>query len=399
MKIWLLAIGTLAFAQSGQGQWVDDLYLVLRCGEEPYERVFIDEKNNIHKIIPHISKSKDLPLPNTYFRGSFYSYWHNNALYTFGDNGDEKGEGGTWFTRWSLARWEGDKWHYLGEYKTDNEELLNVIPCDNNRFIVIACHKDLTNDNRLDRTPFARMSISSGKSELRLDFPIDHGQDELRKYMSYSDCFSMACFSEVVITDKYATVLNHRTGLYWIFSLENASLKKAGNLFKRVTPDIIAKRGFKLGFYDAVLCVNPEKSGTVLIAAQDESFFITETGDPYKEYNENIANDMFFMNDEKTLVNRKKELAERNPYVVWYQLYPVNGKVEKLVGPPEGGTHLRDGGKNDIWRPLPDGSVRMGNLELELIEKNKQKSKISNQKDDNAIGNKNEVNQAVVINL
>jgi hypothetical protein len=57
---------------------------------------------------------------------------------------------------------------------------------------------------------------------------------------------------------------------------------------------------------------------------------------------------------------RLKELAKLNPFIVWYRIYPENGKVEKLSSAPEGGAYFRNGWENDVWRPMPDGSVKMG---------------------------------------
>jgi hypothetical protein len=67
-----------------------------------------------------------------------------------------------------------------------------------------------------------------------------------------------------------------------------------------------------------------------------------------------------FKEASEMLRRRRRELAERNPFIVWYRIYPETGKVEKLAYPPEGGTVHREGGKNDGWRPMPDGSVQMG---------------------------------------
>jgi hypothetical protein len=84
------------------------------------------------------------------------------------------------------------------------------------------------------------------------------------------------------------------------------------------------------GFPNPILCTNPEKDGTVLISAQDEHYFVTETGNAFKEFDE-LSNNGFLKSGEehtKWLRLRFKELAERNPYIVWYRLYPETRKVE-----------------------------------------------------------------------
>jgi len=117
----------------------------------------------------------------------------------------------------------------------------------------------------------------------------------------------------------------------------------------------------KGGFPNPILCMNPEIDGTILIAAQDENFFVTETGDAYKEINDMMENNPSMPEEEahKILARRLKELAQRNPHIVWYRLHPETGRVEKLGSPPDGAPMVRDGGKNDYWRPMPDGSVKV----------------------------------------
>jgi hypothetical protein len=54
------------------------------------------------------------------------------------------------------------------------------------------------------------------------------------------------------------------------------------------------------------------------------------------------------------------EERARNPLVVWYRIHPDNGRLEKLAAPPTGGATHRDSWDNEHWRPMPDGSVKMG---------------------------------------
>ena len=370
LKMLLSAISASLLAQDDEpgqwvfdepGQWVGGLYLVY--DGKRTDLLFIDEENRIRKEIPSIKKSANL------FDFRYFSYdnsfWHNGALYDCGTIRYESKDGKT-FRHWGIVKWEDDEWHYLGNYKLDGDVgIIKAIPCDNNRFIVVSSSEDLTGNNSSNRSPFAMIyAPSSGGAEFRLGRSISNGSDELQKYMLDEDCFALAYLSHTIITDKYVTVLNYNTGLYWIFSLENASLKKAGNIFKKVTPEMIAKGGF----YQAILCANPEKSGSVLISAIDEDFFTTETGDPLKEMKENIENGMSYEDASKISNTRHKELIERNPYIVWYRIYPGDGKVERLYEPPEGGAYLRDGGKNNFWRPLPDGSVKMGYFPLKQLD-------------------------------
>jgi len=369
----LFAHSSSAFAQIDPGQWVGDLYFVnnIPRGGPISDRVsvLIDEKNNVHKIFPNLSQATDdFIVPSMYRADTVGSFWYNDAVYDLAWGASEENKDGSLFTRWTFAKWQDDKWRFLGDYKAPARDFLKAIPCDNNRFIVVSHRNDLTGNIGADRTPFVRMSIPAGKTELRIDAPIYHRHDELKKYMAPDSdplmftCFNMAWASRVVITDKYATLLSTTTGIYWIFSLEKASLIKTGNIFKSVTPEMIGNGGFA----SAILCTNPEKEGTVLIAALEEKYFIKEETIGWDGLKKLIAFQTSGLSKEereerdKILKRRRDEFNERNPFIVWYRIYPESGKVERLADAPEGGTILRDGDKSDWWRPMPDGSVKFG---------------------------------------
>jgi len=358
-QICLLLAGTVAFTQDSPGQWVGDLYHV-SCYTNSFKRssALIDENNKIHKIIPDIKLEKDFFKQK---RESFFNYpnWYNAALYVTDLGSMEKNKDKSGFERWTFAKYQNDKWHSLGYYKMESgDNLLKIIPCDNDRFIVIFLrNKGMDPKSRSKMTPFHLMSLHPDKTEFSIDESIDHGQEALR--IARPNYFELAYKSDIIMTDRHATLLSKDTGLYWIFSLENASLLKAGNIFKEETAKMIGEGGFT---NSPILCANPEKQGTLLIAAQEEAFFTTETRNFWQEYNKLINIEPYRrMSDEdvmeKLYVPMHREFVNRSPFIVWYRLNPETGEVEKLKEPPVGGSNLRDEGKNDIWRPMPDGSV------------------------------------------
>jgi len=363
-------------AQVLPGQWVGDLYSVhlLSNQQYPYGKVLIDENDGIREYIPNVAKSGILPVHLDCFGTSIDSYWRDGILYTTARGCPERNEDGVEFSRLLFAKWEDDEWKLLGDYKNYTDNSLEAIPCGGGRFIVRSSNTDLVDDNRPDRTPFCLMRIPEGKAEARIERSIDHGQDGLREWMSDPNCFKLATYSEVAMTDGHAVLVNSSTSLYWVFSLEKASLVKAGSIFKGVTPDMVTEMGFK----QAVLRVNPEKSGTVLVAAQEESLFVAEKEDADKEARglwENVPPEQrYFTGGDYDWIyefrdRRLEVIRERSPLIVWYRIHPENGRVEKLPVPPEGGSSFREGGGNDQWRPMPDGSVRMGDVDSALIER------------------------------
>jgi hypothetical protein len=354
LSISMLSSGAPAFAQ-GSGQWVDGLFF---CSGLADHTVLIDKNNIVQKRIPLVGQSPDIPAAFSKPTWAINHYWYGDRLFAF-TNSREKREDGTSYERFCIAEYQEGEWQYLGDFKTDKENfMLSAIPCANGRFIFVNYSSDLWDNGRPDRSPFARASFHPGKAELRIDSPIDHGQDGLRPYMHMKSCFGLAWVTRKVVTGEYATLICTETGLYWIFSLEKASLVKAGNIFRDAKAEWVARGGLE----NAVLCVRPEIGGTVLVAAQDEDFVMTETDTIEDEVQELLSKKAFKTDQDMYdyYERRRRELAERNPFIVWYRIYPETGKVEKLAYPPEGGTVHREGGKNDVWRPMPDGSVQMG---------------------------------------
>jgi hypothetical protein len=361
LRLCLLALGPILVAGAEPGQWVGDLFMVnVKFGIDHVEWVFLDERDDVHRVIPNIEDAADFPgLCRTCSEISMQSYWHGDALYTWA-NGERLIEGGRAFRNHVLAKWEDGGWRFLGSLRVPDRNLLDVVPCDGGRFIVISSDTDIFDDRRPDRSPFCRVSIQEGKEELRVDSSIDHGQDALRGRMSDPVCFRLPLYGNVIMTEGRATVLNGRTGLYWVFSTETARLVKAGSIFRDITPEMVARGGFE----SAVLCAHPEKSGTVLVSAQDETLLLAEKEDAFREYTElwySYPEDARPSDEiEALLYRRLEEIRSRSPLIVWHRIHPENGRVERLPVPPEGGASFREGWTNEFWRPMPDGSVRMG---------------------------------------
>jgi len=367
-QICLLLLGAAVSAQDTPGQWVGDLYRVNSFSSSfQMSSVLIDENNRIHRIIPDFAIEKNFFRQREYFS---HPTWHNGVLYVVapGSIGKiKKNEDVPGTQRWTFAKWQDGVWHPLGHYKVEsNGNLLKAIPCSDGRFIVVFCDNEgMDTESRSKTTPFHLMSVRPGQTEFSPGFSpefsivesIDHGQAALP--MAMPNYFWLAYWADIIMTDRHATLLSKDTGLYWVFSLENASLVKAGNIFKEKTARMVLTGGFA---NSPILCANPEKNGTILIAAQEDVFFTTETKSLEKE-TDRLLNTKPYRRmpmeefNAKVYAPLEKEFADRSPIIVWYRLYPETGKVENLKVPPAGGSDLREGGKNDIWRPMPDGSV------------------------------------------
>ena len=365
-----------AFAQINHppSQWVDDLLLL--GNTRGHATLLVDENNVIKREIPLVTSVVEFSVPQELRTQLFDPKWHQNELHaiTFSLS-TQKDANGSEYRQYSFAKWHDDEWHYLGSYKYRNTRAtIRAIPCDNLQFIVMSSADDFSDNTGPNRTPFAKMSLLSSSEEVRFVSAIDHGQDEIRGFMSEKSCFSLAYLGKDIIVGDKAVILNYNTGLFWIFSLEKATLIKAGNIFdmKKITPEFIAKGGAP----QAILCAHPEKDGTVLISAQVEEAFITaydwheELKDVIIKNNVGRPNATMSVKDfYEYREKREKELVEQNPVIVWYRIHPDTGRVEKLALAPEGAAIDREGGKNDVWRPMPDGSVKMGPVTLAEPEK------------------------------
>jgi hypothetical protein len=266
-----------------------------------------------------------LPKNHEYGGRTSGEYWlsdgYKAALYTLARRSVVENEDGTKYRPYNYLRWQDDEWHFFGEYKdiTSDASYFSFFPCDNNRLIVVSWYRDLLGDNRPDRSPFAVMSAHPDRKELRVDRSIYHGMDELRNHMSDPRFFELAGNSWFIVADKYGIIINPLTGLCWCFSLEKASLVKAGSIFKNIKPEEIIETIKKGGFTLAVLCAHPEKDGTVLLSALEEVALKTEIGNRWDEIKEILENhpNMTEKEAEKKFIERVNELKRRSPNVVW----------------------------------------------------------------------------------
>jgi hypothetical protein len=223
--------------------------------------------------------------------------------------------------------------------------------------------------------------------------------DDFGETLPDMNFFSLVYNCNVLITGDHATLID-RKGLYWVFSLEKASLVKSGNIFKSMTSEKIVKAKLGVGL---VLTSNPEKDGSILISSREEAMIDVEIDLSneldFRKFMESVSisfSSQDFENDKdyrdlflkhigeyhKLLDRRRKEINEQFPWIEWYRIYPESGKVEKVLN-PEGSAIELDGGKNTYWRPMPDGTVKMG--PVELVEQEKPKPAQDLKKDGTAV--------------
>ena len=383
----------IAYAQVEPGRWVGDLYLVEGEGGKPtaLPYVFIDENNVIRKTIPSIADAVDFPVPAEQLQFAQYGYWHNDAFYVTAYGRPETNEDGEEFRRWTLAKWEDDEWHFVGEYKTDMSEFaIKFIPCDNNRFVAVFQNADLPNNKGANRTPFFRMSIPEGKTELKIDSPIAHGVDNLDLDMTDPNIFRLASFSKVVITDGFAVLISKSTGLYWVFSLETASLKRTGKVFK----DAKAKWISNGGNSSAIYTVHPEKDGSILLSTYPDEALDELTGDVQQEGNEMARQQPMTLEEStKWRAERKKVLDSQYPFFVWRRIEPEGGVVKKVDYHPIGALIVKDDKIGSLWRPMPDGTVKMGRLQLKNEDEPKRTEEKKDEENKNALLKTDKVEQ------
>ena len=370
VRVFLVTCCLSALAQPTPVQWVGDLLFINNRNNGAY--CLIDENNILKQEIPFVANLTDFPLPQPLRSSEFVCGWHNDGLYAVLSGALEENADGSKFRRNTFAKWQNGEWDILGSFKmTDDPKniryirnYLKAIPCDNDRFVVISGSTDLKGSYV---TPFARMSLNSATKEIRFDAFIDHGQDEIRDHMSKPEYFRLAGFtSHIIMTDSYATLLNWTTGMYWIFSLEKASLVKSGKIFKSMTVEKIAKVKTSTS---VIMSAHPEKDyGTILISSREESAIDAEI-DLDEEMTEFMVKHRVGQPDSTVkyqdysdlLDKRRKEVARQHPWIVWHRLYPETGKIEKIMN-PEGAAIERGDEfmKTYFWRPMPDGSVKMG---------------------------------------
>jgi hypothetical protein len=376
----MLASATFSHAQFDPGQWVGDLYFVRtevesKSGSTEKHRYFIDKNNKV--------------ADPTNYGDAIFAFWlddgYENALYTTTAELKQDKEG-LWRESLFYKKWQDGEWVTLGEYRSPKTykdradfrvgvgdlAFIRALPCENNRFIAVSW-ADLVNDQRPDRTPFAVMKVNPTKKEISVDRSIDYGIDELKDKLSDQKVFSLPANAHYMVAGKYGVIINTNTGLFWSFNLEKASLVKAGTIFKNIEPKEILDAIHKGGWMMAVLGCNPEKEGTVLISALEDAAL--KNGDKWNDLREVMDQNPSLTEKEreKLFLEQQKKMERGSRWVVWYRLYPENGRVEKLDVPPNGAsvekaglwstvTKFENWYRANEWRPMPDGSVKMGIL-------------------------------------
>ncbi|MCL1894441.1 MAG: hypothetical protein FWG02_09460 [Holophagaceae bacterium] len=369
----LFVLGLMAVLHAQPSQWVDKLLMVRHSTGSTVPdypglmevtgsaQVLIDEENSPQKGIPNLEDAPNFPISKRYLSMNMGYYWYDGILYTTASGSNERNEDGSQFLRWTIAKWEDEEWHCLGYMNTDIATMLMAIPCAEGRFIIFS-NKNLKFENPSDRTPFYRASIPSGKNEFRLDSPIAHGMNEFPSFFS-GQSLTNYFHCQIVMTDEYSTIIDGKTGLFWVFSLEKASLVKAGTIFKSITPEIVANNGYSVS---PIFCIQPEKEGTVLMNTENEKVLTDGIGDYYDKLlaTPNLSVEEIL----KLHTLRDEDIARQRPFIAWYRLYPENGRVEKLSMAPEGGIEIKEKGISFSFRPMLDGSVKMGNISSQLAQ-------------------------------
>jgi len=231
-------------------------------------------------------------------------------------------------------------------------DVIKIVPCVDNRFIVFSFRNDLTGNNGSDKSPFCRISLMPDRQEFKIDhtIPCQKGSG-MHNFAAATNNMILVC------TDEHALLISKETGLFWIFSLGTASLKGTGQIFSKMTKEMVENGGFSGAIFEA----HPEKDGSILISAQDDALFTTDTSpNTDKELAEMQKSNLSMAPAEamKIIQIRSNERLARSPFFVWYRIFPESGKVEKLSDAPDGGTLLRQG--LYMWRPMLDGSIKMG---------------------------------------
>jgi hypothetical protein len=416
----LSAASPLAAQTLPPGQWVGDYYYVEATEgsgkDKKFVRYFVDEDNYVVTPVHFEGFSFDHPIfPGTRLKDRWwFNDGYRDALYVLTKGKRQEDKDGFKYVEYNYLKWQEGEWQLLGAYRDSAKILdpdeywddsdLTFFPCDNDKLIVLSWYKDMVDDKRPDRSPFAKMSVKTrgDKKELVVEGSIPFGIDALQKHLSrgqpHRELFSQPSNGFKIVAGKHAVLIHPLTGLFWCFSLEKATLVKAGSIFKGIDVEETLKVIDKPSFAMAVLCANPEKEGTVLVAALEEaalrgglaSLADVDSEDFKYETNPNLTEEQrekINKEREKRFIEQQKKIAKASPYIAWYRIHPENGRVEKLGVPPLGGAYERAGffsklwlgmefWRADEWRPLPDGSVRMGLLEVKKgAKKPEQKDK------------------------
>lgn len=337
------------------GQWVPDGFM-LHEGF-PCTGTIVDASDVIRLKLPSpIQRAPD--APNTMATGIHHPpFWARDHYYCVSFRVIQDKDKAP-VQRTTLHRFETSGWKELGRLDTKpSVGTIKIIPCDQDRFIAISSKEDMNSaQNPRDRSPFYSLKLREN-GEFVIGSRIDPECEPMGKE---PDWFGLPALSPLIITEDHATLLHRSTGLYWVFSLQNGSLRRSGRMLPEITDEVIRKKEAR----DAILSQHPMPNQTILCLARAEGAPAGDTESPEKAV-EKLMKEHPGMDAKDALriyTQKKREQLETNPFPRWLALDPEKGTVARLIPPPLGAPDFLDSRKGVAWRPLPDGNLRYGRV-------------------------------------
>lgn len=340
----LIAFGGCLFAQD-PGQWVAKGFLFPTGDPLHPTGTILDGKNRILEQLPSLKAQANagLALPARPFHalGAF----HQGLL----SRGKETGRVVS-----RLYRLERDQWQLEAELDYPKDRgLLRLLPCGENRYLGIST-RDLREPlPSSGGSPFSLLHRNADNT-LQVGSVIDPKCSELAKGGSP---YGRAGLGKLVFTDHHATLMDLDSGLYWIFRLDKAQLAHHGRLYAKVSDQLLKADQVR----KTILGIHPTPDGDLLIMARLEEVVVAGTPDPMKQAQTYLAQPGADPDHGFRLASEgQRQLVDRNPLVKWFRLDPETGALKVLPLPPPGGSEVLEAEQGYAWRPLPDGTLKMG---------------------------------------
>ncbi len=233
-----------------------------------------------------------------------------------------------------------------------------IQPLENGRFLAIAKGNLDSEAAPGQGSPFSILTLDE-RDQLQFRTALD---PELPKLDSLPELKFLIPFGLAIRTPDHLTLILQKTGMYWVFSLENGSLQRSGRLYASLTDDLLLQ-GLP---WPLVLHAQPLPDGDLIWSSRSEAA-ITGARQGLADLKRlEMETGKASLQDQHRWVeawkSKRMELNQQFPDVVWWRFSPRSGTFTKLNPPPPGARETLAGLSDESafhWIPTGTGQVRV----------------------------------------
>ncbi|HJV90802.1 MAG TPA: hypothetical protein VJ623_10895 [Holophagaceae bacterium] len=233
-----------------------------------------------------------------------------------------------------------------------------IQPLHNGRFLAIAKGNLDPEVAPGQGSPFSILTLDE-KDQLQFGTALD---PEVPKLESLPELKFLLPLGLVIRTPDHLTLIVQKTGMYWVFSLENGSLQRSGRLYASLTDEML-QQGLP---WPVVLHAQPLPDGDLFLSTRSEAALLGSRQGLADLKRIEMETGKASLQDQHRWVeawkSKRTELNNQFPEVVWWRFSPNSGTFTRLNPPPPGARETLAGLSDEAvfhWIPTPTGQVRI----------------------------------------